>query len=394
MIKIFSDLERNTCRLYVVLLFNFMLFGVSLTIISASVPQLIRTFNWSYTLTGLLLAAGSIGYFLSTFLCGFLVHHIAPKKLLLAGLVIEAAGLFFFARWSFYPVNLILIFFIGFGQGTMEVVSNYEVIKIEKPGESRLMSLMHAFFCLGAIIGPVGVGGLIKSGMSWNLIFRIVGFLVVGMGISVSIVPFLKQEEGVDAEQKGRARVLVQPLLLLFFFILLLYVGSEFAVTNWISEYFVKVLQSPVVTGAFMVSVLWIGIFAGRLLISAIKWGIKQEFILLFLTCCCTIFLFFTILYRNAAATAVFTFLTGFGYSGIYPVVMAMVGKNFKNGVAVGFASTGGGIGSFSFPFVTAIIADAVGLRKGFIFCIFVNAVMIGLSLIVMRKAEKYETTS
>jgi fucose permease len=390
-IRMFRGLEKNTRRLYVVLLFNFMLFGISLSIISASVPQIIRTYNWSYTLTGLILAAGSIGYFLSTFLCGFLVHHFAPKKVLLAGLVIEALGLFFFARWAFYLANLILIFLIGFGQGAMEVISNYEVIKIEKPGESRLMSLMHAFFCLGAIIGPLGVGSLIQSGLSWNLIFRIVGFLVVCMGISVLIVPFIRQVDIANGEENEGVRVLAQPLLLLFFFILLLYVGSEFGVSNWISEYFVKVLQSSVATGAFMVSILWIGIFAGRFFISAIRWGLGQELILLFLTSSCTIFLLFAILNKNAVSVAVFTFFTGLGYSGIYPVVMAMVGKNYKNGVAVGFASTGGGIGSFSFPFVTAIIADAIGLRRGFIFFVFLNALMIGLSLVVAKKAERFE---
>ena len=64
----FKTLDPATRRLYFLLLAGFVLFGVIFTIAGAALPQIIRTFGWSYTVTGLVLAASSAGYFLSSFL--------------------------------------------------------------------------------------------------------------------------------------------------------------------------------------------------------------------------------------------------------------------------------------------------------------------------------------
>ena len=57
-------------RLFGVLLFNFLVFGISVTIYGAIVPTVIREFEWSYLATGVVLAAASVGYFASSFISG------------------------------------------------------------------------------------------------------------------------------------------------------------------------------------------------------------------------------------------------------------------------------------------------------------------------------------
>ncbi len=386
--RMFDDLAAHKRRLYILLLFNFMLFGVTLTIVGASIPEIIRTFGWSYTVTGVVLAAGSVGYFLSTFLCGFLVHLMGAKRVLVVGLLVEAAALLFFARFPSSTLNMAFHFFIGFGQGAMEVVPNYEVIKIERRDESRLMSLMHSTFCIGAVLGPMAVGSFIRAGMHLNLVFRLVGLIIVGMAVSVLPVPFIDDEDDAGTQKNKNRRILLDPLMLLFFFILLLYVGSEVGVTSWISEYFVKVHETQTATAAFLVSVLWVGIFTGRFSISVINKLLRQEQFLLVLACGCALFLLSTVLSNHFLWAGVFVFFTGLGFSGIYPVVMSLVGRYFRHGIAVGFASTGGGIGSFTFPFIFSLIAEAAGLRGAFVFFIAVNFLIIGLSLLVVKSVR------
>jgi fucose permease len=386
--RMFDGLAVHKRRLYLLLLFNFMLFGVTLTIVGASIPEIIRTFGWSYTVTGIVLAAGSVGYFLSTFLCGFLMNLIGAKRVLVAGLLVEAAALFFFARFPSSILNLAFHFFIGFGQGAMEVVPNYEVIKIERHGESRLMSLMHSTFCIGAVLGPMAVGGFIRAGMHLNLVFRLVGLIIVGMALSVFPVPFIDDEDEAVSRKNKNRRILLDPLMLLFFFILLLYVGSEVGVTSWISEYFVKIHATQTADAAFLVSVLWVGIFTGRFSISVINKMLRQEQFLLVLACGSALFLLSTVLSKHFLWAGLFVFFTGLGFSGIYPVVMSLVGRYFRHGIAVGFASTGGGIGSFTFPFIFSLIAEASGLRGAFLFFITVNFLIFGLSFLVMKSVR------
>ena len=60
-------------------------------------------------------------------------------------------------------------------------------------------------------------------------------------------------------------------------------------------------------------------------------------------------------------------FALGLGYSGLYPIVMAIAGRTFRSSAAVGMVSTSAGIGSFSFPFLLAAVSQAAGLRWGFV---------------------------
>ena len=70
-------LESTDRRLYIGLLANFILFGIVLSIRGATVPTLVRTYGWSYPVTGIVLAASSVGYFISTFASGFLMRRVA-----------------------------------------------------------------------------------------------------------------------------------------------------------------------------------------------------------------------------------------------------------------------------------------------------------------------------
>ena len=101
-----QSLTRETRRLYVLFLAGFVIFGILFTIIGAALPQIIRAFHWSYTLTGVVLAASAIGYFLSTFLCGFLVQRFSPRSVLVTGLLLIAVCMVFFMRWSSPWLNL------------------------------------------------------------------------------------------------------------------------------------------------------------------------------------------------------------------------------------------------------------------------------------------------
>ncbi len=87
-------------------------------------------------------------------------------------------------------------------------------------------------------------------------------------------------------------------------------------------------------------------------------------------------------------------FCAGLGYSAIYPLIMAIVGRHFKynQGAAVGFAATGGGVGSFVFPFIMAAISNVLGIHKGFFFYIGLNIFMVFLISIVIWQTQKLQT--
>ena len=175
-------MEKQYRLLYLALLIDFVLFGMSFTIIGAILPSLIEDLGWKYTVVGVVISAIAIGYFCSTFFSGMLNRRYGPKAVIVIGLIVHTIGLLFFAWKPFIILNIMFNFFIGIGIGSTEVVVNYCVVRMEQNGQSRLLNLMHAAFSIGAIVGPFIAGRLAMLLLDWRIIYRafaILSFLVV-----------------------------------------------------------------------------------------------------------------------------------------------------------------------------------------------------------------------
>jgi len=380
-------------RIIIALLVNFIIFGVSLTIIGATLPKIIKDFEWSYIATGIVLSSGSIGYFVSSFISGILLHKLGPKLVIVIGLILQCLGLLFFAATPFVWLNMILNLMIGFGQGGTEVVVNFSVVRIEQSGKSRLMNLMHAAFSVGAVIGPYIVIMFMRMNLGWQMVYRLMSAVSLIMVVVFLAIPFshIRKEDETDDKKVGVGKLLKDPVLILAFLILLVYVGSELGVSNWVSEFYVKIFDKSAETGAFMVSFFWVGLLVGRLGTSIFYNGSRPALLALFLATICTVSLLFALLVRHPIISGIGFALTGFGYSAIYPLIMALVGRYFAKaqGAAVGFAATGGGVGSFLFPFIMSAISQAFGIYKGFFFYFALNILMVGLIITIITLTRK-----
>ncbi len=123
-------IETEFRSLYSAMLMNFVIFGVTLTIIGATLPKIIADFHWSYTTAGIAMSAGSVGYFISTFVSGIFLQRLSPRLIVVVGLAIQSVGLLLFGVSPSVLLNLPLTFMIGLGQGGTEVVVNFAVVPI------------------------------------------------------------------------------------------------------------------------------------------------------------------------------------------------------------------------------------------------------------------------
>ena len=58
----------------------FILFGASMTIIGATLPKILANFHWDYLVAGIVISAGAVAYFVSTFVAGRLVKRWGPSR--------------------------------------------------------------------------------------------------------------------------------------------------------------------------------------------------------------------------------------------------------------------------------------------------------------------------
>ncbi|HET6452056.1 MAG TPA: MFS transporter [Spirochaetia bacterium] len=377
-------MDTSSRRLYFVLLAGFVLFGVIFTIAGAALPHIISAFGWSYTETGLVLAASAAGYFLSSFVNGLLAQRVPAKAIMLCGLAVGVATMALFMRWPSPWLNLVLNFGIGLSNGGLEVVTNLEVIHLEQKGQSRLMNLMHAAFCVGAILGPTAVGLILQAGVPLVAIFVTSAALFALLGVLVAVTKFPAPRAASVHEGRSGLSLLKEPLVLLMTLALLVYVGTEMGISSWASEYVSKVIGVAASTAAFAVAIFWVGLLAGRLVISFFYTGTRQDRLMLGLSVLSAVALVGILVARSVPTVAVAIFLAGLGCSGFYPLGMSLLGTRFKSGVAVGTAATGGGAGSVAFPFLMALLSQSVGIRNGFWFYLGMSLLLVVISVLLM----------
>jgi fucose permease len=384
-----TGIARHDRSLLLGLGLNFVLFGASMTIFGAAAPEVRAEYGWSNTDAGIVFAASAAGYALSTFVCGLLLNSLGARQIIVATLVIESLCFALFARSSSVALNTALNFAIGLGQGGTEIVTNFAAIRIERDGRSRLMNLLHAAFSVGGILGPVGVAGVLQSSVGWRFVFPAMGATLLAMAAGFALLRFdsVRRDQATAPEGPDNPAAGAPWLLALYSLTILLYVGVELSVSNWSPGLFVEMGASPA-QGASVVAMLWAGLLCGRLGISLLYKGERQEIPLLALAVASAACLFLLLLSPSMGAGMIITALIGLGLSAIYPLVMSLVGKTFHSPAAVGIVGMAGGAGSLAFPVVIGALADAFGLRAGFVLCLAVAIVLVACAAGVCLSAE------
>jgi MFS transporter, FHS family, L-fucose permease len=230
------------------------------------------------------------------------------------------------------------------------------------------------------VAGPVILGLLLASSLAWTLLFRAIALIFALLVVALAFMPFSSLgpvEQSLEGRRAGKLS-LRGPAYYLGFFCLLLYVGAELGISNWIAEYFVRIFGAAPATASLTVSLFWIGLLAGRLGVPLVYRGARQEVVLvlasLLLVAATVTLCAIGFAAAGAAVGALiplafaFTFLAGLGCSIIYPTVISLVGIACKDAQAeaISFSVAGGGVGLFAFPFLMSWISQVYGIKLGF----------------------------
>ncbi len=380
MIALFRSSRTGVNQAFVYLFVNFLLFGGIATTVGATLPLVIREFGWNYLAAGWIFAGSAAGFFVSTFVTGMLLPSWGRRNVMLVGLILQGLGIGLFGCFDSLVANLIIFIVLGLGQGAVEVTTNVSVVNIEAPGKSRLMNLVHSAFTVGAMIAPFLAGFLVWWDVSWRVVYIVMAFLCLCMLAWTWQARWLHEtsESSSVSNEANKRKLFCDPLLLLLSGTIFFYVGAEIGISNWIAEYFVEIHQSSASFGALMVSVLWFGVFLGRIGISVGYRG--NQLVKLLVICSLASFLFLGLAVWSVSIwwSGLFFFLTGMGFSIIYPCVMSIIGLKFKKGqsAAIGLVSTSGGVGVCIFPFFMSAVSEQSGLITGFLFYWMLTALM------------------
>jgi len=228
------------------------------------------------------------------------------------------------------------------------------------------------------------------GGLPWQAVYRILAGVFVAASVLQLILPYSSLPEPAPPESAPKGRGL-RPLVILGALLIFAYVGIEFGVSNWSAEYAVSVFGVAASRAAVLVSLFWGGLLAGRVLIPFAARRLPLPWQLVGLCLVNALMVVFVALAGSPRTLYVAVFLAGVGSSSIYPLTVTIVGKQLKEqqSVAIGIMSTLGGVGSFSFPYIMAVIAESFDLRAGYVFLAAMGGLLVLLGAAVMLRLRQ-----
>jgi fucose permease len=302
-----------------------------------------------------------------------------------AGQALLTTGLVLFAATSSFAVALVAFFILGMAGGGIEIVTNTVVSGLYPHKRASALNLLHAFFGIGALTGPILSGALIDSGAAWQTGYWILAIVSAAVAALMAFSPFPQAVAAEKIDFSGFVAVARTPAALLLGAVIILYVGSEMGITYWsVLHLTQRYGLSTLVAGSFL-SYFWVAITAGRFAVFVAARKIGDRFLLFILTA------------LSLAAYALFLtagrgWLSGLGlalvglfFSGIFPTALGLGVNRFSRipGTITGFLMMFMGSGMLIFPYVVGLITDASSLATGMLFIMLILACLTFFTAVI-----------
>lgn len=405
-----SQLKKSNIAILTTAIFiGFLVFGFSENIKGPAIPRIQADFSLSEFQIGLVLALNSLGYLLACSYTGWLANRIGIKtSTVLSFVTMASAGVLIYFSSS-YPAFSGSYFVMYLGNGMLEICLGVMAATIFTKNTGTMMNLSHFFYGLSSMIAPLlstSLMGFAVSGseLGWRGMYLIV--------LSFSLIPIIpvafSRYPKEDKHDSGKASIkdyMRNSTAWLIVFILSFGVVAEMAVGGWLVNFLEKVYSFSPSSAAKVLTGFFFCFMLARLLFGPIidRLGfIKSILLSAFFSGSCIVI---SLLIGRPAAPLLA--VAGFGIAPIYPTVMALMSKLFKDsiGAALTFTLTIMGIinviGNFTVGSITDIFktlytqfegAEAgirMGYSAGYMFIGVCCFICFGGTFILYRKLKK-----
>ncbi len=406
-------------RFYTIIYVTMLVFGVVETVKSVALPAIKEEFGITYTETGGLISFAWFGYVVLCFVVTLFLQRFGIKNSILGGYVLIIGGCLLTLVAREYYLVMVALFMVHASFGFFEVGDNALAMKIFTTKTALLLSLMHFFYGLGAVIGPHVASAVMQSPLvvaagngGWRWIYLVLGIPLVAVTLLVLLTRFGGNSRNAKQEQGGNAvmgtgtagagvetdidrvsqkltfsKVLAIPSAWVFIAMLGLMEVVEFGAANWAPFYLRDVHGfDPEVQGAMFVSVFYILFTLSRLVggFATEKAGYYRSMI----ACVgMTIVLYLAGFLLHVDGIWILA-CTGIFIAQFWILILAIAERKFKQEAAIvtSVIITMSGLINGLFQVVIGMTNEFIGDAWGYRSCLLYAAIVLVLGIVFKKK--------
>lgn len=273
-----------------------------------------------------------------------------------------------------FPCIVISFFFVGFGSATNIAMGNIFCGSLQNG--TFMLGLLHGSYGIGGTLGPLLATALVTvAGAIWSRYY----LLTLSVGVLTSLLflwsfwrfeaeqsPSVRQREAQRANSILRAMMDALRLKTVFLgaIFIFAYQGAEVSISGWVISFLINARHGDPSSVGYVSAGFWAGITLGRFLLSVPAQKIGEKVFVYGLVAGAIAFELLVWLVPNIVGDAVALAIVGLLLGPIYPCAAAVFMRRISRRQALSGMSTisaCGSLGGAAAPFLTGLLAQAVG---------------------------------
>ncbi len=336
-----SITNNDTFLSYLKELPNYMTIFIVTILFATASPMLIemsRTTGYSIGDLSLIFTFFTVGIVTGQLTSVFFNRKFRKITIIFFGYILIISMLILMANITNLYLFYTLYLLTGYTSGVIWIQATKYILENKIKNKDRLTSIFLIFNSLGYITAPFISSNLIKNGVSWKYSYYMLAGLAVIVLVLYMILKHDWREKNITPDEERisfkkifhnhRLNVIfIFGCLLLFFYCI-----SEGVMVVWSPTYLRSEKLFDIQIASFAVSVFWMAVLAGRIIISFLAGKIKTNLIILVLSVLAVIAMSISIPLKTTYSTLIAIGFAGLGCSAVVPLGISSASTIYEKG--------------------------------------------------------------
>jgi len=365
--------------------------GLPDSLLGVAWPKMVGEFHVAYSAAGIISMTIAICTVISSLLTAKITKNIGTGKLVLGSILFTSIGLIGFGITHNYYLLIIVALPLGLGAGAIDTsVNDYVAVNLK----AHHMNWLHAFWGIGATLGPIIMGVILNNDYSYRNGYLIIGAiqLIIAIIVFFSLPLWRHNEEKISNETKQSTTSLLilvkQSGVIYTLLSFVFYVGLEGVIFLWGSSYLIEEKLIPGATASFIISVFFASITGGRLISGLITFWLSNQKLLIYSEIALLIGIV-TIAFGKGSMMYVGFILLGLGCAAIFPTMMHETPRRFGESASsaiIGFQVAFGYVGITVLPPLVGVVFQGFSMYLFPIFLFAFALILLGATVAIEKR--------
>jgi FHS family Na+ dependent glucose MFS transporter 1 len=348
---------RTTAGYYAI----FAVYGLTMAVLGPTLPRLAENTGGTLQAISFLFVARSAGSLIGSLLSGPLFDRLPGHQVLAVFIVMMAVSLavtpLIPLLWALFVITLLL----GLAQGGLNVGGNAMLVWLHRENSGPFMNGLHFFFGIGTFLAPIIVA---QSMLATEEIHAAYWFLAVLVLLPVPVLLRLVSPRLEAGPTQGPAQTASSKLLVILVSLFLFcYSGASNCFGGWVYTYALRLDLATPVTAAYLTSVYWGALTAGRLVSIPLAMRFKPA-LLLWVDLIGSLVSVLVILVWSNNPLVIWIGSAGLGLflASMFPTAVSYAGRRMAvTGQVTAWFSVGASLGSLVLPLAVGQLFEVSG---------------------------------